>query len=222
MEKVNCVFDDKDFGFSQGNTKFQSDEIFKDYKPQKNANKRFNAIAEENAKRVVQDMDRNKQYHAQRMGRLYMTGSDSNLVKHDITQRDQRAAIKKKAKKSYTIASNFPIESQEEKEGSKHSSARIFSPTRSLQHSTRTKFVPPTENHSPVRYNAHTAQGWEAPYRSHSESSTTATMRTASALYHADRIPGGKYNIANTLSPYDDRPFRVSVYVYQSSLWYIF
>jgi hypothetical protein len=212
MEKINCVFDDKDFGFSKGSAKFQSDEIFKDYKPMKDANKRFNAIAEENAKRAVQEMDPFKDTHAKRMGKLFMTGSDSDMVKHDIARREHEIAAKKKAKKQHTIASDFPIVEGHQTDDEpvvKSPSQRIFSPTRSLEYSTKSKYAYPPPVQSSVLYNPHSNQSWDKPYHSHASSTATPTMRSSSAMHYMERVPGGKYHVTSTLDPYMEK-FRVS------------
>lgn len=211
MEKVNCVFDDKDFGFSSSNSKFQSEEIFKNYRPVKDANKRFNAIAEENAKIAVEEMDPKKEAHAQRIGRLFMTGSDSEVVKRDIARRQNEIAAKKKAKKAYTIASNFPLRESEridDESGVKSPAERLFSPTQSLQYSSKPKHVFPPAVQSSDIYNTHSNHSWDKPYRSQAPPCSTSIMRSASALYHMDRVRGGKYHVTSTLDPFDEK-FRV-------------
>ena len=221
MERINCVFDDKDFGFVKGNTKFQSDEIFQDYKPIRDANKRFNTLAEENAKRAVQAIDSKKEAHAQRIGKLYMTGSDSAIVKHDIASRKKRALKKKKSSKGYTMASSFPLspgqggETDEDEEEVVDSAARLLSPTQSLLHATKPKHTFPSGVQSSVDYNPYSKHNWDKPYNSQCHGRNIPLMRSSTALYHLDRTSEGKYNVCQTLSPYDER-FRVSVlYVLQ-------
>jgi hypothetical protein len=167
----------------------RSEEIFPNYRPIKNANRRAVIIAEANAKALVQEMDKQKEISAQRLSKLFCAGTDSKMIYHDIKRR--RQAEKRHTSKLPT--SQFEIDptpplgkiSRE-----METQERIMSTTISLKHSTAAKFKSPRAVQSSVIYNNYSHRDWKSTVGSKVLPVHSNVVPTSAALYLADRAPG--------------------------------
>lgn len=187
------------------------EEYFPNYRPIKNTNERFTMIAEENAKQALRDLNLIREREVQRLSRLYCAGSDSLMIQTDIVRRQRREVELNidRYRSSFTEAKGDEqlLESEE----------RIFQPTCSLQHSTKTKHIPQKSNHSETRYNQYSHHDWRETLLTRHPVEHDPHLRVSTALSFLDHSSPHELSTTTQLasvSPYSTRYLVVFFFVY--------
>lgn len=180
-------------------------EYFPNYRPIKNTNKRFTIIAEENAKEALKELDTKRESYAQRLSRLYGTGSDSDIIKSDIQRRkrhevalnlDRYQSAYSQQEEATIPAATEPKEPNEQ---------RLLQMTDSLAHSTKGKHLPEPSRHSGALYNQYSLGDWKGSVCTRAQTESHPHLRTHTAMYLLDRCGQGRYAVPLSPSPYDSK-----------------
>jgi hypothetical protein len=178
-------------------------EYFQNYRPIKNTNKRFTIIAEENAKEALKELDTNRERYAQRLSRLYGTGSDSDIIKSDIQRRKRHEVTLNLDKYQSTFGRlESTTAAEEPKEPNEQ---RFLQMTDSLLHSTKEKHHPEPPRHSGALYNQYSLGDWKGSVCAGAQTQNHPHLRTHTAMYLLDRCDQGRYAVPLTPSPYDSK-----------------
>jgi hypothetical protein len=157
-------------------------------KPISDVSKRIKKVLEESARQQISEVDPVKDSYAQRLSKLYYTGSDSPIVYNDI----ERHRL-------------FDISENERVKQSKNSNYSNTKDNESIVNRIRSKVIqadsPKNVNSYFLNTSSHSNSNNQ--YTSLKKPENTQHMRIHTSLHIQDKLPGGKYHIPEISEPYN-------------------
>lgn len=162
-------------------------ERAKGEKPLYNANKRYVVILEENAKKQMATYSPDMVDNSHRMGRLYESGVDGQVVECGVRRVQSQQNIASRRMAMHSLASQ---EISPTKRDYTSSPSSFLELTSSAKHSTRDKFQMERNSHSMHRFDASYHDDFSA---TGGKRGGTQPMKTSSALGSIDKQRGGVF-----------------------------